>query len=162
MTKSILQSIKSLLRISFLSSIPSLNRIGNSFWNTIFGNIRNLSNLFNAETEEPFPKILFAHSAALLIITSMTTMVPMDNISARSAVKHSEPANRPPDRSAVSVRSGAEHSLRVETVYFSESIAVRISNVPSISKTLKRLKKNILKLTKSTNINFAISTVNLL
>ena len=61
------------------------NRTGNSFLNTITGNMVSLSNRFDAVMANPFLKILSALYAELHITTFTITMVATDNTSAKSA-----------------------------------------------------------------------------
>ncbi len=88
----ILQNIKNLKLISFLSSKPLSNRTGSSFLSTTSGNTVSLSNQFSAVMVNPFLKIPSALYVGLHITTFTTIMAVTVNTSVKSVDRPSAPA----------------------------------------------------------------------
>ncbi len=157
----ILQNIKNLKSISFLSSKPLSNRTGSSFLSTTSGNTVSLSNQYSAVMVNPFPKIPSALYVGLHITTYTTTMGITVNTSAKSVDRHSLPANSLQPLCVSSVRTVAPVLLLLKTDPFSAYINASIQNVLTISTTLKTwIRSTLLRIMAKTNINSITSTVN--
>lgn len=114
----ILQNIKNLRLINFLSSKPLWNRTGSSSSNTISGSTESLSNRSGAAMANPFRKIPSARYA-VLHITSFTTITAVTaSSSAKSVARPFRPVKSLRHPSVLSVLTVAIPLLQRKTAGF--------------------------------------------